>query len=105
MQLRAGLQVRDGEICQSVSGMVPHSAYVIKLLAATVLGESTLAVTLGRTPVAMVDLTDTTFPAVFILYEWTVTAPSSSARLCLRGHPVSRIGYALVDAVRVYRAA
>ena len=104
IQLRPFLQERDGEICQTISGMVPHSEYVIRLLAATVLGESTITVTLGRTAVATVDLTDTTFPAVFILYEWTVTAPSSSARLCLRGHPVSRIGYALVDAVRVHRA-
>jgi hypothetical protein len=101
MQLRGGLTRSDGEICQTVSNMTPRAAYVIRFQAGTALGASTLDVTLGGVALAHIDLTDTTFPAPFTLYELNVTAAAESAQLCLHGHPVSAIGFALVDAVRI----
>jgi hypothetical protein len=91
----------DGEICQVASGLNPGSTYKIRFLAASILGESSIAVTFGGTTVGQADMPGTALPAAFTRYEWTVAAPASSASLCLRGHPISGGGTPLVDAVRI----
>ena len=100
VQLRPAPDVGDGEICQPVA-LNPGTQYKIRLLAASILGASTVDVTLDGVNVGHVDLPGISFPAVFALYEWRVTAPAASATLCLHGHPVSNTGFPLVDAVRM----
>jgi hypothetical protein len=90
----------DGTICQTISGMHRGAAYRIGLLASSVLGESTVDVTLGTVRVAHLDLTSP-LPAVFTLHRWTVPAPAPSAPLCLHGHSVDGVGFPVVDALRM----
>jgi hypothetical protein len=90
----------DGEICQTVTGMNPSAVYKIRFLAASVVGDSTIDVTFGGSNVAHFDV-PASFPAQFEQYVRTVTAPSSSAVLCLHGHPVGEGSVPLVDAVRI----
>ena len=101
VQLRPAPDVADGEICQTVSGMNPSAMYKIRFLAASILGDSTVDVTLDGVNVGHADLAQSAFPPVFALHEWRVRAPATSATLCLHGHPVSTTGFPLVDAVRM----
>jgi hypothetical protein len=90
----------DGEICQTVSELVPGAEYKIRFLAASVVDESTIDVTLDGNAVAHV-VVPATLPAQFTLYQWKVIAATTSASLCLHGHPVGPGGVPLVDAVRM----
>ena len=90
----------DGEICQTVSELVPNAAYKIRFLTASVVGDSTIDVTFGGIAVAHLVLT-ATLPAQFTQYEWKVTAATTSASLCLHGHPVGLGSVPLVDGVRI----
>ena len=100
MNLRPGLEVGEGEICQTVSGLVAGGSYKVRLLAGSVIQSSTIDVTFGGAPVAHLDLVGA-LPAVFKLYVWTVTAPANEAVFCLHGKPVEDYGFPIVDAVRI----
>ena len=90
----------DGRICQTVSGLVPGAMYKVRFQAASAIQDSTIAVTLGPVPVATVHLSGSV-PARFTVFERHVTAPASSAPLCLGGHPIQGGAVPLVDAVRL----
>ena len=100
INLRPGPELGEGEICQTVSGLVTGGSYKVRLLAGSVIQSSTIDVTLGGAPVGHLDLAGAT-PAVFKLYVWNVTAPASEAAFCLHGRPVEDYGFPIVDAVRI----
>ena len=100
MVLRVGPSPSSGVICQEVAGLNPSTAYTIRFLAASILGESTIDVTFGGHTVAHL-VVPSTLPAVFVAYHATVTAPASSASLCLQGGSIAGNGFPIVDAVRL----
>lgn len=98
--LRTGPGPSSGEICQTVSGLIPSTSYKIRFLAASILSDSTIDITFGGNSVAHLDLSFTS-PAVFVAYHSTVTAAASSASLCLRGGSIDGNGFPIVDAVHM----
>ena len=100
INLRPALELADGEICQTASGLVPGGAYKIRLLAASVIEESAIDVTFDGVEVGHLDLLGGV-PVVFKLYVWRVTAAASTAPFCLHGHPIGPYGYPIVDGVRI----
>lgn len=91
----------DGEICETVHGLVRGSAYKLRFLAATIAFDSTIDVTFGGAEVAHLTLSDRSSPANFARHAWTVTAPAHAADLCLHGDAAGARGFPIVDGVRL----
>jgi len=90
----------DGAICQPVVGMLPGVAYRLRFLAASMIQESIVDVTLGSTAVAHLDLAGR-IPAQFHAFRYTVTARSTVEMLCLHGTPYGENSFPLIDAIRL----
>jgi len=90
----------DGEICQTVSGMVVNAVYKIRFLAASVLQPSRIDVTFGGIALGHLHLQGS-LPAEFVVFERRVTAVATSGSLCLHGHTLDDGAIPMVDAVRI----
>jgi hypothetical protein len=91
-----------GEICQTVSGLVPGESYSVRIAAASYApvlpgGSTSFEVTFGGARVARVQLTNTN-PAEFKRYDFAAAATGTAEPFCIRGRTTT-LTYPLVDAV------